>query len=63
MAENNAGKAEGLIGYEETVNMLKALLAGRDPYCKTAAEKRVKESLLKDIAKAKKKGYQISIPF
>lgn len=59
---NPYGKAKGVIGYDETVAMLKALLAGRDPVCKTDDERKVKASLIKDIAYAKKKGYQLEIP-
>jgi len=58
----NEGKADGGIGHEDTVDMLKALLAGRDPICTTEAERKTKASLLRDIEKAKKKGWQLDIP-
>ena len=47
---------------DKTVRMLKDLLAGKDVVAVTAGEKATKAALLKDIAKAKKKGYQIEIP-
>ena len=50
------------IGVEATVAMLKGLLAGEDVKAVTFNEKRVKAELLKDIALAKKEGYQIEIP-
>jgi hypothetical protein len=50
-------------GIERTTAILKALLAGRDVVCTTEWDKACKASLLKDIAKAKKLGYQLSIPF
>ena len=51
------------IGLEATITMLKALMAGEDVKAVTFNEKRVKASLLKDIALAEKEGYQIEIPY
>lgn len=51
------------IGIEATIDMLKGLLAGEDVKAVTFNEKRVKASLLKDIALAEKEGYQIEIPY
>lgn len=51
------------LGVEAVVDMLKALMAGKDVKAVTFNEKRVKASLIKDIAYAKKKGYQIEIPY
>lgn len=42
--------------------MLKALLAGQEVKAETPAEKKTKAELLRDIAYATEKGYQIEIP-
>jgi len=48
---------------DEVIVMLKVLLAGKDVKAKTKSEKSHKKALLRDIAYAKKKGYQIEIPY
>ncbi|MDO8805862.1 MAG: hypothetical protein Q7R35_15695 [Elusimicrobiota bacterium] len=48
---------------EDTIKMLIALLAGKDVEVTTPAEIETKAALLKDIAYAKEKGYQIEIPY
>jgi hypothetical protein len=47
---------------EETIAMLKKLLAGEKVVAVTPAQKKVKKGLTRDIAYAKKKGWQIDIP-
>lgn len=47
---------------EEIVKMLKKLLAGQEVIAVTPEEIEAKTELLKDIAYAKKKGWQIAIP-
>ncbi len=47
---------------EEIVKMLQKLLAGKEVIAVTEAEKESKAALLRDIAYAKKRGWQISIP-
>lgn len=47
---------------KETIEMLGKLLRGEEVRAITGTEKEVKAALLRDIAYAKKKGYQIEIP-
>lgn len=52
----------GRIGVERTIEIMKALLAGEDPKVRNADEKRVKDSLDKDVKLAEKEGYQLDLP-
>jgi hypothetical protein len=47
---------------ERVIKMLQALLAGEDVKAVTPEEKRCKASLMKDIKRAEKEGWQIEIP-
>lgn len=52
----------GRIGLERTIELMKALLVGKDPKTHSPDELRVKNSLKADIELAKKKGYQLDVP-
>ena len=55
-------KEAAMLPVDQITEMLIALLAGQDVKAVTPSEKATKASLLKDIAYAKRKGFQISIP-